>query len=174
MTTPATPPSPGRPDPAPPFAQASPAGAAGYAPMPEVPGLAPYGQPAGRSDGPPGRLRPTGMTILLVVVTLGIWALVYYFQVHEEMRRHSGQGLGGVWALVIALIFGLVNPFLLSDEVGRLYERRGQDKPVSALTALWFFPGMLILVGPFIWFVRTNRALNAYWQSLGVRETTLV
>jgi len=129
---------------------------------------------AGPATGELGRMRPTGMTILLFFVTLGIWGFVYYFQVHEEMRRHSGRGLGGVWALVISIIFGVISPLLLSNEVGQLYERRGQQAPVTALTALWFFPGMLILVGPFIWFVKTNNALNEYWQGLGVRETTLV
>ena len=142
----------------------------GYAPMPQVPLYA----ASAPSTGELGRMRPTGMTILLFFVTLGIWGFVYYFQVFEEMRRHSGRGLGGVWALVISIIFGLVTPFLLSNEVGQLHEGHGQPKPVSALTGLWFFPGLLILVGPFIWFVRTNNALNEYWQSLGVRETTLV
>jgi hypothetical protein len=138
--------------------------------MPAVP---PDGTSA-PSTGELGRMRPTGMTILLFFVTLGIWGLVYSFQVFEEMRRHSGRGLGGVWALVISIIAGVVTPFLLSNEVGQLYERQGRQEPVSAVTALWFFPGMLILVGPFIWFVRTNNALNEYWQSMGVRETTLV
>ena len=149
-----------------------PHGQPGYAgqPMPGVPGYAQYAQP----QGPLGLIRPTGMIMLLFFVTLGIWSFVYYFQTHEEMKRHTGEGLGGVLALVIAIIFGLINPFLLSNEVGRLYERRGQQKPVSALTALWFFPGMFILVGPFIWFIKTNNALNDYWQSLGVRTTTLV
>ncbi|RBY91399.1 hypothetical protein DQ241_05295 [Blastococcus sp. TF02A-30] len=119
-------------------------------------------------------MRPTGMTILLVIVTLGIWAFVYYYQTHEELKRHSGEGLGGVLALVIAIIFGVVSPFLLSNEVGQLYARRGQQPPVSALTGLWFFPGVFILVGPFIWFVKTNNALNEYWRSVGVTETTLV
>ena len=114
------------------------------------------------------------MIMLLFFVTLGIWAFVWYYQVHEEMKRHSGEGLGGVLALVIAIIFGLVMPYLSSNEVGQLYERRGQEKPVSGLTGLWFFPGIFILVGPFVWFVQTNNALNEYWQSLGVRETTLV
>ena len=45
---------------------------------------------------------------------------------------------------------------------------------MSGLTGLWFFPGMFILVGPFIWFIQTNRALNEYWQSLGAQGTTLV
>ena len=75
---------------------------------------------------------------------------------------------------MISVIFGLVSPFLLSHEVGRLYERRGQQKPVSAVTALWFFPGVFILAGPFICSVQTNNALNEYWRSQGVTETTLV
>jgi Domain of unknown function (DUF4234) len=172
MSTPATPP-PLPPEPSEQHARhpgPAPQQPYGYGSMPGVRGFDLYPQPTGQ----PGRIRPTGMTILLVIVTFGIWALVYYYQVQEEMRRHSGQGLGGVLALVIAIFFGVVSPFLLSNEVGQLYERRGQQKPVSALTALWFFPGMLILVGPFIWFVKTNNALNEYWQSLGVQETTLV
>jgi hypothetical protein len=139
-------------------------------PMPGPPADAQYARPL----GPIGRMRPTGMTILLFFVTLGIWGFVWYYQVHEEMKRHSGEGLGGVLALLIAILFGLVMPFLTSNEVGLLYERRGQERPVSALTGLWFFPGIFILVGPFVWFVQTNNALNAYWESLGVRETTLV
>jgi hypothetical protein len=158
--------------PQPPVAPPGPTGPppSGYAPMP---GIAPYGA-AAPSTGELGRMRPTGMTILLFFVTLGIWGFIYYFQVFEEMRRHTGRGLGGAWALVVSLIFGVVTPFLLSNEVGELYELRGHSRPVSAATALWFFPGMFILVGPFIWFVKTNKALNQYWQNMGVRETTLV
>ena len=72
-------------------------------------------------------------------------------------------------ALLLAIFFWMAAPFLLSHEVGRLYERRGKGRPVSALTGLWFFPGALLLVGPIIWFVLTNRALNAYWRSFGPR-----
>jgi hypothetical protein len=155
---------------APPPPGYAPPGYGGYTqPMPAVPGHAQYGQP----PGPIGQIRPTGMIILLFFVTLGIWGFVYYFQTQEEMKRHSGEGIGGVWALVIAIIFGLVSPFILSHEVGQLYARRGQEPPVSALTALWFFPGIFILVGPFVWFIQTNNALNAYWQSLGQTRTTL-
>ena len=48
-------------------------------------------------------------------------------------------------------------------------ERRGLRKPVSALTGLWFFPGIFLLVGPIVWFVLTNNALNRYWRSEGAR-----
>ncbi len=147
-------------------------GSGGYPeqPMPGPPPWAQYSQPTGAL----GTIRPTGMIMLLFFVTLGIWGFVYYFQTQEEMKRHTGEGLGGVLALVIAIIFGIISPFLLSNEVGKLYERRGQTPPVTALTALWFFPGIFIIVGPFIWFVKTNRALNDYWASVGVTRTSLV
>ena len=122
-----------------------------------------------QTNGPIGQVRSTGVQMLLFFVTFGVWSLVYYYQTHEEMKRHSGQGLGGVLALVLSLFVGIVSPYLLSHEVGELYERRGQRKPVSALTGLWFFPGMFILVGPIVWFVQTNNALNDYWRSLGAR-----
>jgi hypothetical protein len=171
------PPPPGYGQPAPPgygqqpYAQQQ-YGQQGFAgqPMPGVPVHAQYAQP----QGPIGQVRPTGMIMLLFFVTLGIWSLVYYYQTHEEMKRHSGEGVGGVIALIVAIIFGVINPFLLSNEVGQLYARRGQQPPVTALTALWFFPGMFIIVGPFIWFIQTNRALNEYWQSLGAQGSTLV
>ena len=169
---PAPPPPPPQPGQQPPGPQYGPPyqPTSTYMPMPGAPQYAQYDRPTGQ----PGRMRPTGMTILLFFVTFGIWGFIYYFQTHEEMKRHSGDGLGGVLALVISIIFGLVSPFLLSHEVGQLYERAGRQKPVSAVTALWFFPGIFILAGPFIWFVQTNNALNEYWRSQGVTETTLV
>jgi hypothetical protein len=147
-------------------------GSQGYGgqPMPGAPAHAQYAQP----QGPIGQIRPTGMIILLFFVTFGIWSFIYYYQTHEEMKRHTGDGVGGVIALVLSVFIGIVNPYLLSHEVGGLYSRRGQEPPVTALTALWFFPGILILVGPFVWFVQTNNALNDYWRSLGAQGSTLV
>jgi hypothetical protein len=136
-----------------------------YRAMPAVPASAAFARPVGTV----GQVRGTGLQMLLFFVTLGIWGYVYYFQAHDEMKRHAGTGIGGVLALVLNVFVGVVSPFLLSHEVGGLYERRGLRKPVSALTGLWFFPGIFLLVGPFIWFVLTNRALNDYWRSAGAR-----
>jgi hypothetical protein len=119
--------------------------------------------------GPVGQLRNTGLQILLFIVTFGIWGFVYFFQTHEEMKRHSGEGVGGLVALLLSIFVTIASPFLLSHEVGRLYERRGQARPVSAFTGLWYVPGILLLVGPLVWFVQTNSALNYYWRSLGAR-----
>ena len=147
-----------------PYPQAQPSGYAGR-PMPEVPAGAQWAQPS----GPIGSVRGTGVAILLFVVTFGLYSLYYYYATHKEMKRHSGDGLGGVLGLVLSLFVGVASPFLLSSEVGRLYERTGRAKPISGATGLWAIPGFLILVGPIVWFVKTNGALNAYWRSLGAR-----
>src|SRR5215213_559824 len=66
-------------------------------PMPS----APVQEQFARFTGPIGRARPTGLTMLLFFVTLGIWGLVYYYQVFDELKRHTGRGLDGVFALLI-------------------------------------------------------------------------
>jgi hypothetical protein len=139
-----------------------------YAPYPPH---SPYPAPMdpGEPLGPVGQVRGTGLQMLLFTVTFGIWGYVYYFLTHDEMKRHSGAGIGGVLALVVNLFASIASPYLLSHEVGGLYERRGLRRPVSALTGLWFFPGILLLVGPIVWFVLTNRALTGYWRSRGAR-----
>ena len=134
-----------------------------------------YGQtyPAAAYQGYPGatvgQIRSTGLAAFLFIITLGIYGLVWHYQVHDEMRRHSGQGLGGGLGLLIYFFVGFVSPFLVSAEIGQLYQRHGLQRPVSGATGLWCLLGIFILIGPIIWFVKTNNALNAYWRSLGAR-----
>jgi hypothetical protein len=126
-----------------------------------------YGYPVPSGNGPTGKIRGTGVAILLTIVTFGIYPLYWYYVVHDEMKRHTGQGLGGGLAVLIAFFIGVVVPFITANEVGELYTRRGWRPPVSGATGLWYFPGAFILVGPLVWFVKTNGALNAYWRALG-------
>jgi hypothetical protein len=156
-----------------------------FAPAPQPYSEQPYGQqPYGQQiapdyvmapsqplpAGPAGKIRGTWAVIGLSVITLGFYSLYYYFAVHEEMKRHSGEGVGGALGLVIALFtFGLVTPFLLPNEVGNLYARQGRPRPVSATTGLWMLLGSFILIGPLVWLIKTNGAVNAYWRSMGAR-----
>ena len=114
-----------------------------------------------------GKVRSTGLGFLLFVVTFGIYGLVWWYLVHEDMKKHSGHGLGGLVALILGFFISPVAAFFTSDEVGKLYERSGRTAPVTALTGLWYFPGMFLLVLPIVWFVKTNGALNDYWRSHG-------
>lgn len=134
------------------------------------PGLTPAVAAPPPMTAPLGKVRDTGACILLTIVTLGIYPLYWYFKTHEEMKNHSGAGIGGAVALILAIFVGIVMPFLNSSEVGGLYERRGQARPVSAATGLWvLLLGWFFFVGLFVWFVKTNGALNAYWRSLGAQ-----
>ena len=142
--------------------------ASGHVPVPAPTGypLAPaYGAP---SAVPLGKVRSTGTCIALTVVTLGIYSLYWYYATHDEMKRHTGDGLGGGLALVLAIFIGIASPFLSGSEVGKLYERRGMRAPVSGVTGLWMLLlGWFFLVGAIVWFVKVNGALNAYWRSQG-------
>jgi hypothetical protein len=143
-----------------------------YQPGYQPPAYQPYGQqvaPYGTVPPPVGKIRSTGICILLSIVTLGIYQYVWWFKVHAEMKRHTGVGIGGGVALVLTIFVGIAMPYITSSEVGGLFTRRGQHPPVTGLTGLWYFPGVFILVGPIIWFVKTNAALNAYWRSVGAR-----
>jgi hypothetical protein len=147
----------------------------GFDVPPPAPPAPAYGAPAmyGADAGHVGTVRSTGVCILLFVVTLGFYGWYWFYRVHEDMKRHAGKGLGGGLALVFLVVgvfigvTSVVLPFLTSNEVGEMQERAGRPKTVSALTALWYFPGIFILVGPIIWFVKTNGALNDYWRSRG-------
>jgi hypothetical protein len=136
-------------------------------PVPYPPPVPPPYQPNQLGAGPIGETRSTGIGILLFIVTFGIYGWYWFYKTHEEMKRHSGIGLGGGIALLLTILVGVVMPFLTSSEVGELYSRRGQRPPVTGVTGLWNFPGVFIVVGPIIWFVKTNGALNDYWRSLG-------
>jgi hypothetical protein len=121
-------------------------------------------------SAPVGTIRSTGTCVLLTIVTLGFYTGYWYFKVHDEMKRHSGAGLGGGVALLLAIFVGIVMPFVSSSEVGGLYERRGQARPVSAATGLWaLLLGWFFFVGVIVWFVKTNGALNDYWRSQGAQ-----
>lgn len=140
---------------------------------PNLPPPDPAFPPSGPASAAPaqiGKVRDTGMCFLLMIVTLGFYSWFWYFKTHDEMKRHTGDGLGGGIALLLAILVGVVMPFLTSNEVGHLYERRGQRAPVSALTGLWaLLLGWFFFVGIIVWFVKTNNALNDYWRSLGAR-----
>ena len=48
------------------------------------------------TSGPLGQPRGIGFGILLFIVTLGIYSLYWVFKTQDEVKEHSGIGVGGV------------------------------------------------------------------------------
>ena len=118
-----------------------------------------------RARGPVGETRSIGLSILWFILTLGIYSFYWVYKTHEEIKRYSGNGIGGVLGLVIWLLIPPVTFFVVPSEVRWMYEDLdGQTSPVRGITGLWF---LLPLIGSLIWFVQVQGALNRYWESKG-------
>ncbi len=119
------------------------------------------------NTGPLGKQRGPVAVILLSLITFGIYYLVWVYKSHEEIKEHSGQGVGGVVGLVIALVVGVVTAFVLPSEIRKMYERDGRECRISGWTGLWATLGILILIGPIVWLVKVQSAMNRYWRVKG-------
>ncbi len=120
--------------------------------------------PAQGNTGPLGKPRSIGLSILLFIVTLGIYGIYWVYKTHEEIKQHSGVGVGGVVGLVIYIVVGIVSLFVIPSEIRQMYEKDGRESPVRGTTGLW---NLLLIIGTVIWFVKVQGALNRYWESKG-------
>lgn len=123
---------------------------------------------AARADsvvrGPIGKQRGGIAVVLLSIITLGIYWLVYVYKTHNEIKQHSGLGLGGGLALVLAIFLGFLSPFLLGNDVQAARVQAGLPERVSWLTGFWSW---IPLLGAFIFSSKLQNALNEYWVSQG-------
>ncbi|PWU23580.1 MAG: hypothetical protein C5B48_08325 [Candidatus Rokuibacteriota bacterium] len=128
------------------------------------------------TSGPIGRPRGIGFGILLYIVTLGFYAWYWVYKTAEEMAQHTGEGLGGILALVVWILISPVMAFVIPSEVGKMYALDGQTRPMTGWTGLWLFPGGILIVPAIVWFVKIQRALNRYWKDkstgAGIEPTT--
>ena len=116
------------------------------------------------ASAPVGQHRGPWFVALIGLVTLGIYLIYWAYKSGDEIKRYSGEGLGGVLWLVIWVVIGIVMWFVAPSEVGKLYSREGQTAPVSGKTGFWLF---LPLVGYFVWVIKVQGALNRFWASKG-------
>jgi len=117
------------------------------------------------SSEPLGRPRGIGFAILLFIVTLGFYGWYWAFKTHEEMKQHTGEGLGGVLGLVVWILISAVSAFVIPSEIGKMYKRDGSEPPVTGWTGLWLFPGAILIIPAIVWFVKVQGGLNRYWES---------
>jgi hypothetical protein len=116
------------------------------------------------NTGPLGQPRGIGFGILLYIITIGIYSLYWVYKTMEEIKQHTGEGLGGVLGLVIWLVISPVMAFVIPSEIGKMYKKDGQEGPFTGWTGLWLFPGGILVIPAIVWFVKVQGALNRYWE----------
>jgi hypothetical protein len=129
------------------------------APMSPSPAAPPVGAP-----GMIGQPRSIAVTLLLSIITFGIWTVVWSYQNGEELKQHARTGLGGVAYALITFFISPVTMFLMAGEVEQLYRREGKQPPITTIWGLWF---LLPIIGNLIWYVRIQKSINDYWTSHG-------
>jgi hypothetical protein len=115
--------------------------------------------------GSVGSVRTPVAVILLSLITLGIYGLYWQYATFKEMKAFGGEGIGGGVGLLLAILLGIVNVFLMPAEVGHLYAREGRQPLVTGITGFWV---LIPLVGWIIWVVKTQGRLNEFWESHAV------
>ena len=118
-----------------------------------------------------GQPRGIGFGILLFIVTFGFYGWYWVYKTEEEMKQHSGDGLGGVLGLVIWILLSPVMAFVIPSEIGNMYEKDGQQQPVTGWTGLWLFPLGIFIIPAIVWFVKVQEALNRYWEGKAPEAT---
>jgi Domain of unknown function (DUF4234) len=114
-----------------------------------------------------GAFYNVGLTILLSIVTCGIWGLFWTFRTNEDLKRYNRDGLGGVLSVLIFLLLAVALMFTIPYEIKNAYERDGRESPVTPLWGLWF---LLPIIGNIIWYVKVQGALNEFWISKGAQH----
>jgi hypothetical protein len=120
--------------------------------------------PLDSAGRPIGKPRSTGLTILIAILTFGIWTWVWSYWNGEELKAYRPAGLGGVFYLLFTIFLYPVTMFLMGNEVEQMYREAGEEPRITALWGLWF---LLPLVGQIIWYVRMQNAINRFWQERG-------
>ena len=89
------------------------------------------------TSGPLGQPRGIGFGILLFIITLGIYSLYWVFKTQDEVKEHSGIGVGGVLGLVIWILVSPISWFLIPSEIGKMHQADGREAPFTGWTGLW-------------------------------------
>lgn len=115
--------------------------------------------------------RKVGKTIILSIVTFGIYLIVLFTKTGEELNIVASK-YDGKRTTNFCLICFLLGPISLyiasiiwyckfSGRIGDELKRRNIDYSFSASDyVLWYLLGSLIIVGPFIYLAKMIKAMN--------------
>lgn len=118
--------------------------------------------PPAASTKPLGTPRGVGITIVLGIVTLGIYVIVWQWKTFNQVKAYRGQGIGGFAGFLLSFV--AVSWFLLPSYIGKMHQEDGQNAPVTGWSGFWV---LVPYIGAFIWIAKIQGALNDFWVSKG-------
>jgi hypothetical protein len=107
------------------------------------------------------KVRSPLAVIIFSLITFGIYALYWYYQLGREMKEYNGSGLGPVANLLLGIFVGIVLAFTIPNDVKATYEAAGKQTNISALTGFW---NLIPVLGWIIWVVKVQGRLNDLWE----------
>ncbi len=87
---------------------------------PARPASPPPPAPASAGPGPVGKHREIWACIGLSIITLWICTFAWVWKTQEEVKRRSGDGVGGWLGLVISMVISPVTLFLIPAEIKQM------------------------------------------------------
>lgn len=118
--------------------------------------------------------------ILLSIITFGIYSIVLFTKMGEEINITAGK-FDGKKTMNYCLLFFIVGPLTLeigtlvwfhnfSSRIGNELARRGINYKFSAADFwLWNVLGLLIAIGPFVYLHKVTKAINLINQDYNTK-----
>ena len=76
---------------------------------------------------PLGQPRGIGFGIVMYIVTLHFYSWYWAYKTCDEMKKHTGDGIGGVIALIVQILLSAINGFVIPSEIGNMYKRDARE-----------------------------------------------
>jgi hypothetical protein len=122
-----------------------------------------------------GRQRNPGVVILLMIVTLGIYQLVWFYQLFSEARAYvagrngvkvtsGGAAIGFLFIPLFGGIWAIMLMFKTPGLVTRMREADGVPEHLRGSTGLLGLLVFLPLLGAILWIIFTQGAINSFWR----------
>ena len=126
-----------------------------------------------RDGTPVGKIRTPIIVIFLIIVTLGIYGLVWIYKTHNEIKKHTKEeheiSPGLALGLMFIPLFGLIwFPYIMYKLIEKLnvLQRKNRYTEICdpGWVVFWFYAGILIPFGVFVapWLVQNS--LNTRWR----------
>ncbi|MBT2211416.1 MULTISPECIES: DUF4234 domain-containing protein [Actinomadura] len=148
----------------------------GYAPAPQHQQQAPVARGAGANMK---RRNPVGAWLGLPIITFGIYGMVWFFKVHQELHEYDRRIDNAATNALLSILFGSITlgiwPLIMWVKLGgRIAEaQRAAGLPASCSGGMGFLLGILGF-GVLYYQLQLNKVIDRYGDTPAGQQVSLV